>query len=151
MEAALLVRCECRDSAQRDLFLRFLAEATRPILEEDVEPAQRATFAALDKTGYPEWLAAHGDHALQINWWLGGWDTDEEAQATLNDLLAAGAVDVYACLWFEGGSGMFVYSKDGDLKTLRGAAAELEDIADDDTEAVFALLDRLRMNTTGTG
>lgn len=152
MEASLLARCECASAAQREMLLGFLDEETRPVVEEEVAEGERASYLALEDIESAEWLAAHAEKAFQASWPLGGYDFEEDAKATLQALIKAGAQDVYAYLWTDEGDEVILGADAQGVKCIEEFDLELiagEEEDDDDTEAIFAYLDVVRERERG--
>ncbi len=155
MEADLDVRCECKDTAQRDLFVRFLAKDTRPLLEDEVTPEERECFLVIDDIEYPHWLRPHGDKSLQASWQLEPYSDD--AMDMLNDLVRAGAVNVQACITYDGmfDSVRFFRADKAGIQAVEAVDMDTleeklfgEDGESDDDEArfnavIFSLLDEM--------
>jgi len=140
MEAGVIVSCHCIDKAQRDLFYQFLHEQTRPVLEDDVEPDQVELFEALDNLDSPEYMKKHNDVILHMSWFIGGDDVWEEGELIINDLVCAGAYDVYMALSMDGGICSLMDSQ-GPIKSPFDKKRFKAIQYNDDFEPLFAFLD----------
>ena len=100
MESTLALHCEFATADLRDKVLAMLLEETRPILDDEVPRGQKKIFTALEYTEYPESAWSHDETSLRGTWFLGGYSADEEAQATMRDILKAGATRVFGLLDF---------------------------------------------------
>lgn len=143
MEFDLFVRSECGSMERRDLLVEFLDDAARPLLEDDVQPAQRSTFNALEGVASPQWLEKSAPTVFRAHWFLGD---DGEVRLILKDLLAAGALAVHAALWTEDRLEMLLEASAGRVKRITGVDREALQRATADAGAdrsLFELLDRL--------
>jgi hypothetical protein len=155
MEAGLILRIECADTAQCD-FTRLMLDNSnnRPLDEDDVEDEQRDWFAGLEDIEIPEYVEKKGNTTIEASWTLGGADMEEDVQDILNCLNQCGVHDAFGIL--EGDEGWFELwtlqkNKISRYETWNGES--LEDLIfdqendngdEDDEPDIIAVLDRIR-------
>lgn len=146
MEASLIVRVECRDTAHRD-FVRLMlgAEVERPLFEDEVAESERAWFKALEDVLTAEVAEPRGDKALEAAWTLGGTDWDEDLRDILQCLKRADVLDAYAVVagdegWYE----LWVLQNHKVARHSRWKGRDLADLFDGQ-EDLGLVLDRIRL------
>ncbi len=127
----------------------MLLEETRPILDDEVPRGQKKIFNALEYTEYPQSAWTHDETSLRCTWFLGGYSADEEAQATMRDILKAGATSVFGLLDFVEEQ-YFLRGESGKVELAKRLSAENPRHLDDMQLDHFKSLERTFKLTNAT-
>ena len=130
MEANCCIIFDMPDQALRDKVAEFLTEESRPVFEDEVEPAYRALFSALEYTEYADDLRKVADTGIHAYFLMGG-DFDDDVRYFFDCLHKAGAKIAIAAIEADEFEGLVHMDARGKIKTLGNAYRKLMRFTDD--------------------
>jgi len=134
MEANCCIILDMPNQDLRDKAAEFLTEDHRPVFEDEVEPAYRSLFNALEFTEYADNLRIVADKSIHAYFLMGG-NFDDDVRYFFDCLHKGGALIAIAAIEADEFEGLIHMDAEGKVKTLGSAYRKLmkfTDLCDDD-------------------